>query len=318
MPSDVEYPTKLVIFNAFFVCACQFGPVSNVSMVIVIIARQRGAQITEAKLSVSAHVKRPSSARPDVSATLPGSLGIPRSNSPTSSVHSMGTVVSGIRPFARRIILGVKSCKDSEEGAKFGELGLQHIFPTNSPRYCSPPDTALLVHYHCPALRRGWDLRGRECAIECAVHLGRRFVTVPLPLRHCWWRWRMRRRRIGAASSAGERLISRFTSAGVPCLCDRVGRCGASAASAEMAAPTPPCIPAARCDDGDVYGVAYRDAVTTARGAHGKCGAAGWVWKPAPAEGEMRSDARMLGWWHHPHLQPSISDGGEGESNWGV
>ncbi|KAJ7745402.1 hypothetical protein B0H14DRAFT_3514543 [Mycena olivaceomarginata] len=26
----------------------------------------------------------------------------------------------------------------SEEGAKFGELGLQHIFSTNSPRYCSP------------------------------------------------------------------------------------------------------------------------------------------------------------------------------------
>ncbi|KAJ7885323.1 hypothetical protein B0H14DRAFT_3431936 [Mycena olivaceomarginata] len=97
-------------------------------------------------------------------------------------------------------------------GAKFGELGLQHIFPTNSPRYCSPPDmvrlplmplgkssthpwcaarnchlSALLVHYRCPPLRRGWDLRGHECAIECPVHLGQRFVTVPPPLRHCWW-----------------------------------------------------------------------------------------------------------------------------------
>jgi hypothetical protein len=94
-----------------------------------------------------------------------------------------------------------------------------------------------------------------------------------------------RRRRIGAASSAGERLLSRFTSAGVLCFCGRAGRCGASAASAEMAAPTPPCIPAARCDGGDLRGTVYRDAATTARGARGKCGAAGWVWKAAPAEG---------------------------------
>jgi hypothetical protein len=29
MLSDVEYPAKLVIFKAFFVCVCQFGPISN-------------------------------------------------------------------------------------------------------------------------------------------------------------------------------------------------------------------------------------------------------------------------------------------------
>ncbi|KAJ7845030.1 hypothetical protein B0H14DRAFT_3868165 [Mycena olivaceomarginata] len=185
------------------------------------IAGKCRAQITEAELSVSVHVKRPSSARPDVSAALPGvtmlhllastttssrpelflgllvvrltpnslvnhcghpelsrfkhfhptdvslhaispttqslavvswyflwhdqissgSLGSSRSNSPTNSGHSIGTVAPEIRPFIRRIIFGVKSCKGSEEGAKYGNLGPQHIFRTNSPHYCSPHDT---------------------------------------------------------------------------------------------------------------------------------------------------------------------------------
>ncbi|KAJ7312834.1 hypothetical protein DFH08DRAFT_943401 [Mycena albidolilacea] len=194
----------------------------------------------------------------------------------------MGTVASGIQPFACQIILGIKCCKDSEEGAKFGELGAPAYIPHQLAALLFP---TRYMHYRCPPLRCGWDLCGRECAIECAVHLGQQFVMVPPLLRHCWWRWQMQRRRISAASSAGKRLLFRFTFAGVLCFCGRAGMCGASAASAEMAVPTPPCIPAVRCDGGDLCGVAYRDAVTTARGARSKCGAAGWVWKAAPAEG---------------------------------
>ncbi|KAJ7813349.1 hypothetical protein B0H14DRAFT_2605069 [Mycena olivaceomarginata] len=190
MPSDVEYPTKLVIFNAFFVCACQFGPVPNVSVVIVIIARKCGAQITEAELSVSAHVKRPSSAHPDVSAALPGvtdvtCLGFHRGFLPSRAL-SWSPHPPGIRLFARRIILGIVS---SREGAKFGELGTPAyipdqlavlLFPTRSGA-SSPhafghvvymPASVLLVHYHCLPLQRRWDPCGHECNIEGAVQLG--------------------------------------------------------------------------------------------------------------------------------------------------
>ncbi|KAJ7834584.1 hypothetical protein B0H14DRAFT_2590859 [Mycena olivaceomarginata] len=70
--SDVEYPESLVIFNTFFVCACHFGPMINVFVIIVITACECGAQISEVESSVIAHVKRSSSAHPDASAAVPG------------------------------------------------------------------------------------------------------------------------------------------------------------------------------------------------------------------------------------------------------
>ncbi|KAJ7792330.1 hypothetical protein B0H14DRAFT_2623958 [Mycena olivaceomarginata] len=52
-----------------------------------------------------------------------------------------GTVAPGIRPFPCRTVLGVKSCKTFEVGAKFGELGTLAYIPYQLAVYCSPPDT---------------------------------------------------------------------------------------------------------------------------------------------------------------------------------
>ncbi|KAJ7362732.1 hypothetical protein DFH08DRAFT_799751 [Mycena albidolilacea] len=262
------------------------------------IARKCGAQITVGQLSVSMHVKRPSSARPDASAALTDVTSV------TFLSFHHDILPSRTRESVRNWVFGDHSCLYPRPFGVLCTTSHALIRGTKSVGRCPALWSVGTAPTHSASgvVAGGWEqysesARPRGCQRGCRA-LGvvgcdgantARFGAV-----HTWWAspdkhhtgaLETRRRRIGAASSAGERLLSRFTSAGVLCFCGKAGRCGASAASAEMAAPTPPCIPAARCDGGDLRGAAYRDAVTTARGARGKGGAAGWVWKAAPVEG---------------------------------
>ncbi|KAJ7809971.1 hypothetical protein B0H14DRAFT_3151406 [Mycena olivaceomarginata] len=197
-----------------------------------------------------------------------------------SYIQAVGTVAPGIRPFPCRTVLGVKSCKTFEVGAKFGELGTLAYIPYQLAVYCSPPDTkvslvgaagsfpssAIVARVGQSRVLYTWGSSLSWC-IRC--HVMPRQWNAEAPDR-------CREQRRGEADPPIPCWVAAFSV---------VGPGGVAPAQKRQRQRCP-----AQRDGGDARGVALdRDAAATVREARSSCGTAGWVWKAAPAEGKMRN-----------------------------